>query len=242
MTNISILTCVLGEPSNLHQTANSIGPWLSENLEWVIKFSDKTGEKFIENFNGPHIRHIKESDTSLYDAINQGLMGLNGDYYFVLGAGDKLIGDGMSALTEMLKLGNLDKCSYHAPIFMEASKATWTPEVTQITHGMSCPHPTSLLSVKKSLAIGGYDTTYKIAADYDHLSRYATEFGFGCALEIPPPVSFVGGGMSDVRGLESYLEVMLIRQRIWKAPDIRIYGDLLKGSANIIAQIIVDTA
>ena len=242
MKDISILTCVLGEPANLHQTANSIRPWLSEKIEWVIKFSDKTGEKFIENFNGPHIRHIKESDSSLYDAINQGLMGLNGDYYFVLGAGDKLISDGMSALTDMLKSDTFDKCSYHAPIFMEASNTTWTPDVMQIAHGMSCPHPTSLLSVKNSLAIGGYDGSYKIAADYDHLSRYATEFGFGCALDIPPLVSFVGGGMSDVRGLESYLEVMLIRQRIWKAPDIRIYGDLLKGSANIISQIIVDTA
>jgi hypothetical protein len=45
----------------------------------------------------------------------------------------------------------------------------------------------------------------------------------------------MGGGISDNRALEGKLEVNLVRIRIWKAPDIRIYGDLLHETATTIA-------
>ena len=55
MISISILTCVIGEPQALRATANSIKPYLSDRVNWIIKFSDKSDKKFVESFAGKHI-------------------------------------------------------------------------------------------------------------------------------------------------------------------------------------------
>ena len=235
MTSLSIFTCVIGEPNSLRKTAESIAPWLSEHVDWVIKFSENTSQQFIESFSGAYIKTHKSVDISLYDAMNQCLRLSDRDYYMVLGAGDTLILDGMAAVNELLLSNSLNASSYHAPLFLEFGSHTFHPNPSKLKYAMSCPHPSSILKISNSLAITGFDTSYKIASDYDHLSRYSIAFGNGEVLNISPPVSYLGGGISDVRSLESYLEALLIRQRIWNTSDIRILGDLLKFTATTIS-------
>jgi hypothetical protein len=137
----------------------------------------------------------------------------------------------MEVLNSRIASNPLSAPSYHAPILFAATGAVSMPQPEAIKYFMSCAHPSSLLRVKNSLSIGGFDVQYQIAADYDHLSRYAMAFGLGEALDMPPLVSFMGGGLSDARALEGYIEENLVRIRVWKLPDIRIMGDLLNHSA-----------
>jgi glycosyltransferase involved in cell wall biosynthesis len=235
MVTLSILTCVIGEPESLRATANSIKPFLSEKLNWIIKFSEKTDRKFIENYSGSYIKVDNKPDLSLYDAMNQCLALSNADYYIVVGAGDTILPDSMELLVRLLNSGEISEASYHAPILFSATGAVSQPSPNLLKYFMSCSHPSSIYRVKNSLAIGGFDSSYKIAADYDHMSRYAKAFGYGVVLNVPPLVSFMGGGMSDNRVLEGKLEVSLVRIRVWNTPDIRIYGDLLHETATTIA-------
>ena len=235
MTSLAILTCVTGEPDALRKTADSISPFLSENLKWVIKFSDKSNEDFTNSFAGENIEIYRESDVSLYDAMNQCLSYCQQDYYLVLGAGDMILPDAMEVLLRQLKGETLNAVSYHAPILFAATGVVSQPDPNSMKYFMSCPHPSSLLKVKNSLAINGFDISYKIAADYDHLSRYAIAFGVGTSLDVPPLVSFMGGGISDLRALEGYMEVNLVRMRVWSTPDIRMYGDMLSEAASALS-------
>ncbi|MBU3593080.1 hypothetical protein ICN42_03110 [Polynucleobacter sp. 71A-WALBACH] len=235
MTSIAILTCVTGEPAVLQNTAASISPFLSENIQWVIKFSDKTDVKFANSFSGENIKIYREADTSLYDAMNQCLSYCQTDYYMVLGAGDMILPEAMKILLDKLNSGLLSEVAYHAPILFAATGAVSQPDPNSMKYFMSCPHPSSLLKVKNSLSINGFDVSYKIAADYDHLSRYALTFGAGIHLDTPPLVSFMGGGISDLRALEGYMEVNLVRMRVWNTPDIRMYGDMLNESATALS-------
>lgn len=242
MTTLSIFTCVIGEPAVLRDTAASISPWLSQHINWIIKFSDKTSKQFVDGFSGAHIKTYQAADSSLYDALNQCLTLSESDYYMVLGAGDKLIPDGAASINNLLTNNALSAPAYHAPLFLEFGNHTFHPNPSELKYRMSCPHPSSLLKVSNSIAIGGFDTSYKIAADYDHLSRYSITFGNGQILNTPPPVSYLGGGMSDVRALESYLEATLIRQRVWNTSDIQIFGDLLKYTATTISDTITQNS
>jgi hypothetical protein len=235
MTTLSIFTCVIGEPPSLKNTAESIAPWLSDNINWIIKFSEKTDKNFINGFSGHYVTTHQESDSSLYEAMNQCLALSKSDFYMVLGAGDTLLADGAGSLRKLLLENALVGSAYHAPLFLEAARDSFYPSPGELRHRMSCPHPSSLLRVKNSLLIHGFDTSYRIASDYDHMSRYSIAFGNGETLNIPPPVSYMGGGISDVRALESYMEALLIRQRVWGTPDIRIFGDLLKYTATTIS-------
>jgi hypothetical protein len=238
MTTLSILTCIIGEPESLRSTAASIAPFLSKNVEWIIKFSDKSDKAFINSFTGEFIKMYQEPDASLYDAMNQCLKFCESDYYMVLGAGDMLLPEAMTTIVENLKSESLGAASYHAPILFASTGAVVQPDPSSLKHFMSCSHPSSLLKVKNSLAINGFDLRYQIAADYDHMSRYSVAFGAGLALNIPPLVSFMGGGISDMRALEGWMEVNLIRIRVWGTSDIRIYGDILSESATTISNSI----
>ena len=102
MTTLSIFTCVIGEPLALSATAESIRPWLSKNLNWIIKFSAQTNVDFINRFSGDYINSYQTVDHSLYDALNQCLQICESDYYMVLGAGDTLLPDGMTAISKKL--------------------------------------------------------------------------------------------------------------------------------------------
>lgn len=235
MVSLAILTCVTGEPDVLRNTAASISPFLSQNLKWIIKFSDKSNEVFANSFSAENIEIYRESDASLYDAMNQCLNYCQQDYYLVLGAGDTILPDAMEILLHQLKAETLNAVSYHAPILFASTGAVSLPDPNSMKYFMSCPHPSSLLKVKNSLSINGFDISYKIAADYDHLSRYAIAFGAGTTLDLPPLVSFMGGGISDLRALEGYMEVNLVRMRVWNTPDIRMYGDMLNESATALS-------
>lgn len=235
MTSISILTCVIGEPDALRNTAQSIAPFLSEKIEWIIKFSDKSDKGFAKSFSGDYIKIYHEPDTSLYDAINQSLAYSKREYYMVLGAGDTILPHGMEIIVEKLNSSSLSEPSYHAPILFSATGAVSQPDPSSLKYFMSCPHPSSLLKVANSLSIDGFDTRYVIAADYDHMSRYSKTFGIGIGIQMPPLVSFMGGGISDLRALEGYMEVNLVRMRVWNTPEIRMYGDMLNESATALS-------
>lgn len=235
MTTLSILTCVLGEPDVLRNTAKSIAPFLSDDVEWVIKFSKQSEKDFVDSFSGEHVKVYQDPDNSLYDAMNQCLKYCGSEYYIVLGAGDIILPDAMVVVLDKLRGGFLVDPSYHAPILFAATGVISEPNPPALKYFMSCPHPSSLLKVKNSLAINGFDDRYQIAADYDHMSRYAVTFGVGSTLQTPPLVSFMGGGISDMRALEGYMEVNLVRIRVWNTPEIRMYGDILNEAATALS-------
>ena len=75
MVSLAILTCVTGEPDVLRNTAASISPFLSQNLKWIIKFSDKSNEVFANSFSAENIE-IKLLSTRL-------LLGSRGWRYYL---------------------------------------------------------------------------------------------------------------------------------------------------------------
>lgn len=73
MPSLSIISCITGEPETLYKTAESIKSYLSEDINWIIKFSDKVDLNFIEGFRSPYTHVYQRADSSLYEAINQSL-------------------------------------------------------------------------------------------------------------------------------------------------------------------------
>lgn len=233
---VSVLTCVLGNPDELRDTFNSILPHLSENFGWLIKASD-ANEGYLAQFEHPFVTIINQRDSSLYDAMNQGLFALKSDYYFVLGAGDKLVTEGV---VHLLNNMDSDASHYFYSLILRKSGGVFSPNPDRIQFNMTCPHPASVLKVKNSQVLKGFDTKYLIAADYDHLSKYVKEYGKGQIVN-QPLVNFMGGGMSESRLIEGMIEEELIRKRVWKASDYQIYASMLsngsKMAVNILGQL-----
>lgn len=231
----SVLTCVLGAPDALEATRVSLLPHLSPQVSWTLKFAANTPAEFIAHFEHPHVHCLQSRDTSVYDAMNQGLHGMEADYYCVLGAGDTLQADGLQQLLQRLAQPDAPAACF-APIVYAGSGTVWTPSPHELPVRMSCPHPGAVLGVGRSREAGGFDPGYKIAGDYDLISRYVRRFGFGENLT-QPLVRFAGGGLSDTRAFEGTLEEELIRMRIWKAHEYAVHARLMRRSALIACSL-----
>ena len=102
---------------------------------------------------------------------------------------------------------------------------------------MGSPHPGTILRRLNSIELGGYDSCYKIASDYDHLSRYIQKYGTGkVGTEII--VKILAGGLSEKSNLVAYLEEELIRKRVWNSSDWNMYQRMLDKSWENISHLI----
>jgi hypothetical protein len=236
---LTILTTVLTDTKDLLNTYNYLKPILSNDLKWFIKFSNHVSHDFINEFMGPNVILHQQTDSSLYEGLNQALPHISSEYYLVVGAGDEIIANNVLKLLQLIKLGSIT-----SHIFTPAYKGTYDeiyqakPERMQFE--MCTPHPGAILKVKESIAIGGYDSSYKIASDYDHLSKYIKKYGLGTTLDIIC-VNALPGGISYTKMLEGLLECEIIKKRVWDATDIEVKANLLALSAgsaiNLMRQI-----
>ena len=236
----SVLTCVLGEPAALEATRDSLLPFLSPGVTWTLKFAANSSAEFIARFAHRHVFCHQSSDSSVYDAMNQGLAHMAADFYCVLGAGDLIEGAGLQQLLTRLAQAPAPTACF-APLVYAQSGVVWTPAPQELPVRMSCPHPGVVLGVQGSRDVGGFDLGYKIAGDYDLISRYVRRFGFGETQSLPL-VRFAGGGLSDVRAFEGTLEEELIRMRVWQSHEYAVQARLLRRTTLITTSLLDQVA
>jgi len=237
---LSILTCVKSDTSDLAVTYESLLPFLCPEMGWIIKYSQHCSTAFVDSIPvNSYIKKIQSEDFGLYEGLNQALNVCESKYYAVLGAGDGLLQEGFwSGLSEMDAAPEMD--AYFFACKLNLSGRIFTPKVEDLTFRMSCPHPSSILKVHNSKEIGGFNTSYEIASDYDHICRYTNKFQNYKASSIVIAL-FKGGGISDVRTFEAALEEELIRIRIFKSHDLAVRGRLLANCAANISSVLAQS-
>jgi hypothetical protein len=214
---LSIITCVKSDVDHLFESWSSISPILNDNINWIIKYSHNCSVDFIKKIpSSDFIIKIISEDTGLYNALNQGLKACETEYYMVLGAGDKVT-DNFDTISKVFD----SKPKFDAYFFgLKISNLTQNrillPSPGDLNTRMSCPHPSSILKTSVSKELGGFSEKYEIAADYDHLCKFSkiTE-NIYFSNEIV--VDFMGGGMSDERSFEGFIEEDLIRLRVFNS-------------------------
>jgi hypothetical protein len=217
MSQITILSALLHGDENIKQTAASILPQLDAETVWMIKYSKDAVPEDLEAFvRHPRVKVIAESDSCIYEGLNQGLQRIATEYFMVVGAGDTLEQNALSLIQSSLKQNSKVDSLFFAVV--NASTGTLLlPRPQEMNARMACPHPGALLRTANARSLGGFDLAYEIASDYDLLSRYLLKFT-ACGWSDQPVVRYMGGGLSDRRSLEGFLEEELVRIRSWRSP------------------------
>lgn len=186
MIKVSVVTAVYNRQGTVAQALDSVLAQSYARIESVVVDGASTDGTMatLERYRPRLGTLVSEPDRGIYDALNKGLRLATGDVVGFLHA-DDLFADNdvitdIAARFEDPKVdavyGDLvyvDAADTHKVVRLWAA-GSFDPSLLQ--RGWMPPHPT--LYVRRSVyeRLGGFDTRYRIAADYDTVLRF---FGAG---------------------------------------------------------------
>jgi glycosyltransferase len=179
---ISVITAVYNRQDTIGDAMRSVQTQSHRPLEHVVvdgASRDGTLE-VVERLRDATTRLLSEPDEGIYDAINKGLRIATGDVLGLMHSDDVFAHDDVlrkiaKAFTDPaidMVYGDLD---YVAKSDMSKVIRAWkagpfSPE--RLARGWMPPHPTLYVRRRVIEQHGAYDTSYRIAADYDAVLRW----------------------------------------------------------------------
>jgi glycosyltransferase involved in cell wall biosynthesis len=169
MNKVSIITVCLNEAGSIRATCDSICAQSFRDFEWIVVDGASTdGTLEILNEYSGAIRHlVSEPDAGIYNAMNKGAGKATGDYLIFMNGGDCF------ASSEALQLASQAQGAQmlYGDVYLEdqSGDVETYPDVVESGYMLRkmIPHQATFYQRATFEAVGGYDESFKIAADYD---------------------------------------------------------------------------
>ena len=183
---ISVITAIYNRRDTLADAVRSLQAQTHDNFEHVVMDAQSTDGSLdlLEELADARMRLVSERDDGIYDALNKGMARATGDIIGLMHSDDFFASDTVLELVARAfeendvdaVYGDLDYVSAMDPDRVIRHWVAGEFSTTKLKRGWMPPHPT--LYVRRSVIDrwGDYDTSYRIAADYDAILRW---FGQG---------------------------------------------------------------
>jgi len=237
MIKVSVITVVYNNETFIANAIESVLSQTYSNIEYIIidgGSSDGTLE-IINRYKNKVHKVVSEKDKGIYDAMNKGIALATGEVVGILNSDDVYYSDNViEEIAEIFNnnlkadavFGNLVYCE-QANINKVVRRWITRPHYnTFFEDGEIPPHPG--LFVKKSVynAVGGYNLSYKIAADYEFMIRAFRASHFKLIFINKFLVRMRLGGASN-KSLKNIIQGNKEIIRSWKLNGLRFPAKLL---------------
>lgn len=192
------------------KTYISLKDYIGDDVELVIQ--DHKGSSGLKaEIGGPNVTVIEEDDFNIPDAVNKAVAHAKGKYLLFWGAGETAIMPAFGYLIAELKTSAND--IVFNSIILAENGSIFSPQPELVSQGMVCVTPGAVISKELFDGIGGLNTAYPIATDYDMFVRMLNKTN-NYKVNGAPIVTFsTQGTSSGPRAFEGYIECELIRMR-----------------------------
>ena len=207
LIKVSIITVVYNNQSTIDYAIRSVLSQDYPNIEYIVvdgNSTDATVEK-IQNYKKNITHFISEPDKGIYDAMNKGLKLATGDIIGILNSDDfyadnNIISSIVNEFQEkkidlvfgdivFVKPENLNKITrYYSSDNFHPRKFAW---------GWMPAHPSCFLKQEIYKKYGYFKTDYKIAADYEIITRFMAKYGISYSYIPKVFVKMRTGGVSS---------------------------------------------
>lgn len=176
MPKVSIITVCLNEVNAVRATCDSICRQDFNDFEWIVMDGGSTDGtlEILQEYASRMAHLISEPDGGIYEAMNKGIALAGGEYLLFLNAGDYLATDNALSLVAAapacdIIYGDLE-CLEDSGQSNHIHYPNQLPANYMLSHMI--PHQASF--IRKSLfdRFGMYDTTFRIAGDYEMFTRF----------------------------------------------------------------------
>jgi len=176
---LSILTVTYNSLTTLKDAYASLCAQTYTQWEWVVQdggSSDGT-QQWLERLSDARINLESIKDHGIYDALNKAVGRASGEWIGLLHSDDLYPNNDVLQVVVAAMAGN--DAIYGDLKYVQAADVTkvlrhWQSEAfapTLLRKGWMPPHPTLFLRKEVYAKVGGFDTRYRIAADYDFILR-----------------------------------------------------------------------
>ncbi len=178
----SIVTAVYNRANYIAQAVQSVQTQSWQSVEHIVIDGASTDGtvQVLESCIYAQVVLVSEPDKGIYDALNKGLALATGDVIGLMHSDDfyadsRVLEDVAAAFSDSeidAVYGDLDYVanSNTSQVVRRWRSGLYTPE--RLAWGWMPPHPTLFLRRGVIERWGGYDTSFRIAADYDSILRY----------------------------------------------------------------------
>jgi putative colanic acid biosynthesis glycosyltransferase len=215
----SIITIVRNDKAGFLETVASIQGQSSQDLEWIIIDGASTDgtQDLLLGLANEHCRFISEKDSGIYDAMNKGVLRAKGAYLIFMNAGDRFADDHvLEKIAEVLHtlgsqpdflFGDSYEIADAGQCFLKRANKPW-----MISYGMFTHHQAMLY--RRAFAEDmQFETSYRIAGDYDFTARFLRRGASTYHIAIPI-CEFKRGGLSMVDPRLGREEALLVQKRV----------------------------
>ncbi|MCA0132438.1 glycosyltransferase family 2 protein [Winogradskyella alexanderae] len=246
---VSIITATYNSEKTIEKALRSVLNQTHDNIESIIVDGQSRDETevivkhLITQYPSRSIRWHSEQDDGIYDALNKGINMASGDVIGFVHSDDLLASPDI--LQNMVNIFETENCDgvygdlkyvqFNDP---ERVVRFWKSQAFKsglLKKGWMPPHPTVFLGRSVYERLGGFDTTFKIAADYDFLLRLFLTSSFSIHY-IPKTITLMRlGGVSN-RSLKSILNKSKEDYRALKKNKVGGLGALLLKNSSKLSQ------
>jgi glycosyltransferase involved in cell wall biosynthesis len=243
---ISVITVSWNAAASIDATCASVDAQTHPEVEHLVidgQSTDGTLDVLARRPN-PRRHVLSEPDQGLYDAMNKGLARAQGEIIVFLNADDRY--SGPTVLAEVHRAfaqadadavyADIDMVVHEDPPRVQRRWRSGPHAPWKVLMGWHMPHPGLFIHRRMLDRIGPFDTSYRIAADYDMMLRLMRQRGVRLQYLPLTAVEMAVGGIST-SGLKAswrgYLEsaralgqhagvagyVIALAKPIWKLPQ-----------------------
>lgn len=174
---ISIITVSYNAVKTIEQTIQSVVNQTFDNIEYIIIDGGSTDGtiNIIKKYEDKISYWVSESDNGIYDAMNKGIAVATGDYIYFIGSDDWIYDDKVivNVARKINMNGGMDFYCGNVILYDDRynliKNRPGDIDVEDIKKGNMYPHQG--IFTKSSIMKQGFNTKYKIAADYEFLLK-----------------------------------------------------------------------
>lgn len=212
---ISIVTVCFNAAATIADTLESVARQTHLDLEHIVIDGSSTDgtQEVVRHHGRSNVVLVSEPDEGIYDAMNKGLKLASGDWVGFLNADDVFATpDVVADLAATIESTSADAV-YGDLEFVDRIESQrvvrrWQsgPFVpAQLRWGWMPPHPTFYVQRMLVQRLGGFDTRFRVAADYDFMLRYLNTPRMKVSYLPRVMVRMKTGGVSGDRSVQAVL-------------------------------------
>lgn len=222
LNDLALVIAVKDGEKTIEACLHSLAPAVADGARlYVYDALSTDGTREIVERQFPAVHYVYEADGGLYFAWNRALHEVGEKYLFYINCDDEIVSvANLNALLERLRqTDSLFACGGKTVMTRQDGAVRYAGKAPQrdwYVGDMPIITPATVFSVKALRQCNGYDTNYRISADYDLVLRMLRRYGHRSFAFVDLPITcFSLGGMSNQLRGKAFAEIdTIIRKNL----------------------------